>query len=58
MSIERIETFAQRTKVDRLRTAARQALGDLRLRIARERVLEASGEAEDQQTAERVRLGL
>lgn len=57
-AIERMEAFCDGTKAERLRTASRQALGDLRLRVARERILETSRAEESRVDGARVRLGL
>lgn len=57
-AIERIEDFRKETKVDRLRTASHAALAEIRLRAARDRVLEAVERADRAQTEEWERLRL
>lgn len=57
-ALERVEDLLRRTKVERLRTAAHQTLGDIRLRAARERVRAATDEAGARTQDESTRLGL
>ena len=57
-AIEPTEAFANATKTERLRTAARDALGEMRLRAARERVLGAVESADLQRSQELGRLRL
>ncbi len=57
-TLDSVEAFAASTKSDRLRTAAQDTLAEIRLRSARERVLEAVELSERGQTAEKERLCL
>lgn len=55
-AIEPIEGFSSTTKNDRLKTLARQTLAEIRLRAARERIVEHEEAAERRQDEERQRL--
>ena len=57
-AIEGLEAFADATSVERLKTAARRTLGDVRFRVAKGRVLESGEIAADSLEAERQRLRL
>jgi hypothetical protein len=57
-AIAPVETFATTTKTERLQTAARRALGDIRLRTARNRIVASSKLSDAANQAERERLNL
>ena len=57
-TLDPMEAFASSTSVDRLRTAARRTLGDVRLHVARERVLASERAGAETLEAERLRIGL
>lgn len=53
-----LEAFATKTEHERLKTAAQSALGDIRFRTARDRIVAVSEAADVDQESERARLGL